>query len=287
LQTEYNKLIGEIDRQASNIGLNNTGKYRIQMAVYIGGGSAQAQAKVQFDLSAAQVDSAGLDISTTMVSGSANELLTTGGTFAGSADLTGSTKFLIGDSQSFAFSGIGTANKSVTATINGGTDGLTGAQVLESLNAQLNPYGISASTDGTGKLRFVGSGDFSLGIVTAGAGSGPDIVTSTAAENSAVVGGASDTANSLAALTAIEDAVKRLGTVQGTVGTAQNQLSYAINLAQSQISSFSAAESRIRDADVASEAANLTKAQVLQQASLAAMAQANSAPQAVMALLRG
>jgi len=44
---------------------------------------------------------------------------------------------------------------------------------------------------------------------------------------------------------------------------------------------------RIRDADVAAEAANLTKAQVLQQASLAAMAQANSAPQAVLSLLKG
>jgi flagellin len=81
--------------------------------------------------------------------------------------------------------------------------------------------------------------------------------------------------------------VSRLGAVQGKVGTSQNKLQYAVTLAQSQISNFSAAESRIRDADVAAEAANLTKAQVLQQASLAAMAQANSAPQAVLSLLRG
>ena len=84
----------------------------------------------------------------------------------------------------------------------------------------------------------------------------------------------------------ITDAVKKLGVVQGTVGTGQNQLAYAIQLANSQISNFSAAESRIRDADVAAEAANLTKAQVLQQASIAAMGQANSAPQAVLSLLR-
>jgi flagellin len=64
-------------------------------------------------------------------------------------------------------------------------------------------------------------------------------------------------------------------------------LTYAISLAQSQITNFSAAESYIRDANVAQQAANLTKAQVLQQASIAAMAQANSAPQAVLALLRG
>jgi flagellin len=81
--------------------------------------------------------------------------------------------------------------------------------------------------------------------------------------------------------------VTLLGNTQGKVGAGQNKLQYAINLAQSQISNFSAAESRIRDADVAAEAANLTKAQVLQQASIAAMAQANSAPQQVLSLLRG
>jgi len=54
--------------------------------------------------------------------------------------------------------------------------------------------------------------------------------------------------------------------------------------ANGRFSVFSVANS---SADVAAEAANLTKAQVLQQATMAAMAQANSAPQAVLALLRG
>jgi flagellin len=94
-------------------------------------------------------------------------------------------------------------------------------------------------------------------------------------------------ANALTAITAVNDALSTVGDVQGTVGSGQNKLYYATQLAQSQISSFSAAESRIRDTDMAAEAANLTKAQVLQQASIAAMAQANSAPQAVLALLRG
>jgi flagellin len=89
------------------------------------------------------------------------------------------------------------------------------------------------------------------------------------------------------AIDAIANANKLLGLTQGRIGAGQNQLSYAINLAQSQIANFSSAQSQIRDADVASEAANLTKAQVLQQASIAAMAQANSAPQAVLSLLRG
>jgi flagellin len=81
--------------------------------------------------------------------------------------------------------------------------------------------------------------------------------------------------------------VQTLGIAQAAVGKGENQLNYAVSLAQSQISNLSSAESNIRDADVAQQAANLTKAQVLQQASIAAMAQANSAPQAVLSLLKG
>ncbi len=92
-------------------------------------------------------------------------------------------------------------------------------------------------------------------------------------------------ADALTALTNIDAAVATLGLGAGAVGTGQNRLQFAIDLAQSQISSFSAAESRIRDADVAAEAANLTKAQVLQQSTLAALSQANAAPQQVVSIL--
>jgi flagellin len=91
------------------------------------------------------------------------------------------------------------------------------------------------------------------------------------------------------ALTAIADigtAVTTLGLTQGRVGTGENDLNYSISLAQSQITNDSAAESRIRDADVAAEAANLTKSQVLEQSSVAALAQANAAPQALLKLLQ-
>ena len=71
------------------------------------------------------------------------------------------------------------------------------------------------------------------------------------------------------------------------MGAGENKLQYAIGLAQSQISGFSAAEAQIRDTDVASAAANLTKAQVLTQTSIAALAQANSEPQSVLKLLQG
>ena len=92
-------------------------------------------------------------------------------------------------------------------------------------------------------------------------------------------------ANALTSLTNLTTAISNLGLVQGAVGTGENELNYAVQLAQSQISSFSAAQSSIRDADVATEAANLTKAQILEQSSVAALAQANAAPQALLKLL--
>jgi flagellin len=97
----------------------------------------------------------------------------------------------------------------------------------------------------------------------------------------------SSQAGAQAAVDALAAAVSKLGDSQAVVGRGQNQFSFAVNLAQSQLTNLAAAESRIRDADLAQEAANLTKAQIVLQAGIAALGQANSAPQAVLSLLRG
>ncbi len=89
-----------------------------------------------------------------------------------------------------------------------------------------------------------------------------------------------------AAVTALGNATAALGKAQAVIGRGENQLNYAINLASSQLTNLAAAESRIRDADLASESANLTKSQLLLQAGIAALAQANSAPQQVLKLLQ-
>jgi flagellin len=89
------------------------------------------------------------------------------------------------------------------------------------------------------------------------------------------------------AVAAVANAVTSLGTVQGQVGQLQNRLSYAISLAQSQIVNNKAAESRIRDANVAEESANLTRFSILNQSGIAALAQANGQTGAVLSLLRG
>ena len=78
-----------------------------------------------------------------------------------------------------------------------------------------------------------------------------------------------------------------LGKAQAVVGRGENQFNYAVNLASSQLTNLAASESRIRDADLAAESANLTKSQILLQAGIAALAQANSAPQQILSLLHG
>ena len=70
------------------------------------------------------------------------------------------------------------------------------------------------------------------------------------------------------------------------VGTLQNRLTFAISLAQSQVVNTKAAESRIRDANIAEESANMTRFNILSQSGIAALAQANQTRAAVLALLR-
>ena len=70
------------------------------------------------------------------------------------------------------------------------------------------------------------------------------------------------------------------------MGQIQNRLNFAISLAQSQQVNTKAAESRIRDANIAEESANLTRYSILNQSGIAALGQANQATSAVLSLLR-
>ena len=92
--------------------------------------------------------------------------------------------------------------------------------------------------------------------------------------------------NAAAAVDLIATAVGLLGTAQGNVGALENRLQFAVGLAQSQSVNNSAAESRIRDANVAEESANMTRYNILTQSGIAALAQANQSSSAILQLLR-
>lgn len=144
-----------------------------------------------------------------------------------------------------------------------GAEGLKFASTLQNFR-----IAIGTNEAGTG----IGSQGTVVTAATVGTGASSDITTQAGAER---------------AVTALADAVNTLGNAQAVVGRGQNQFNFAVNLAQSQLTNLAASESRIRDADLAEEAASLTKAQILLQAGISALAQANSAPQQVLALLRG
>jgi flagellin len=88
------------------------------------------------------------------------------------------------------------------------------------------------------------------------------------------------------ALDAVNTAIQSLASTRGTLGAAQSRLEVAINNLSVARENFAAAESRIRDVDVASEAAELTRLGILQQAGASILAQANQQPSLALSLLR-
>lgn len=197
--------------------------------------------------------------------------------------------------------------QTLKVTLDAGTTAdLTMSGAVSQINAALQAsgnaalQGITAFDDGgasgSGKIYFASNSvqPFSVTIgqeAAAGtAGTTGMAGYSTIVQSSVVgVGATSDIstqAGAESAVTQLAVSVADLGNSQAAVGKGENQFNYAINLAQSQLTNFTTAESSIRDADLAAEAANLTKAQILMQAGVAALAQANAAPQAVLSLLK-
>lgn len=87
-------------------------------------------------------------------------------------------------------------------------------------------------------------------------------------------------------LAEVEAAIDTVAASRGTLGAKMNRLQNSVSIMEAQVQNLTAAESQIRDADMAAEVANLTKYQILSQVSLSALAQANAVPQGVLALLQ-
>ena len=97
---------------------------------------------------------------------------------------------------------------------------------------------------------------------------------------------ASSLSSAQSALGLLTSAIATVAQKRGTLGAAESRLLTAISGLRVATENFSAAEARIRDADVASETANLTRASILQQAGVAVLGQANQQPQLALQLLR-
>lgn len=87
-------------------------------------------------------------------------------------------------------------------------------------------------------------------------------------------------------LTSIDNALKAVDTQRSDLGAIQNRFDSTISNLNNTVTNLSAAQSRIQDADYATEVSNMSRAQILQQAGTSVLAQANQVPQSVLSLLR-
>jgi len=93
-------------------------------------------------------------------------------------------------------------------------------------------------------------------------------------------------AKAQALLKSVDNAINRLSELRGGIGAAQNRFSYAAANLATTIENYTAADSVIRDVDMAAEMTSFTKNQILLQAGTAMLSQANQAPQMIMSLFK-
>jgi flagellin len=159
----------------------------------------------------------------------------------------------------------------------------TAADLVTYINS--NVSGVYAQLNGSNQLVLSSSDELTIGAgagttalgLTAGAVTASGNLTTVNVLN---VAGANDT------IQRIDSALTSVGDLRGTLGAIQNRFESTINSLQGVAESLAASRSRILDTDFAAETAALTRAQILQQAGTAMVAQANAVPQNVLSLLR-
>ncbi|HEX2796019.1 MAG TPA: flagellin domain-containing protein [Immundisolibacter sp.] len=145
-----------------------------------------------------------------------------------------------------------------------------------------------------GQTKFNGKalldGTFTAAVFQIGAYAGENVTITIADSDAAALSVAAVTvatqAGADAAITSIDAALVQVDGQRGDLGAIQNRFESIIASGQVTAENVSAARSRILDADFAAETANLSRAQILQQAGTAMLAQANQQPQNVLSLLR-
>lgn len=281
------------------INVNASANYAGPSATYQGGDSAYAKL--------AAIQAAGI----TGLTATATNSVTEGSAFATVTNGTGGT-------QSYSFSVNGVVVYSNTTA----SAAISVNEVAAGINQNANTTGVSATVAG-GVLTLTAADarnivtDQTIVAGTGGTGTGTTIadntyrgsITLSATENITLGGGnradfgfgstsyAKDTTTLVSVdvldVTAANDAMLRVdaaltavSSLRSTFGAIQGRFESTISNLQSVSENLTASRSRILDADFASETANLTRAQILQQAGVAILAQANSTPQNVLALLR-
>lgn len=314
LQTEMNELRDEIDRIAATT--KWAGKNLLDGATPYNGGTVTAVATAHSDQATFkfQVGSAttAKDMVTANIGAVSAQALSINGTAAATAadfDLT--TNITLGTET-----GTGTTTATAALSIATGTSGGNLTLTVTSTGAVGSTAG-AASTSTTDLSATYATGSFGFEIdgqevsVTIGAGSTNSLNTgiadaiATAINNQGFTGisasaaagvvtvsktmalSVSNRTNAMTAVDALDTAISTVNTQRAKLGSLSNRLDNTVSNLSNISNNLSAGKGRIEDADFAAETTNLAKAQILQQASTAMLAQANASKQNVLSLLQG
>ena len=231
---------------------------------------------------------------------SSNDTITVSG--LANATLTGLGSVTSASVQSTAISGLGITavdGSTDSVSINGtnigalsavGTAGQRAAQVVDAINKVATTTGVNAYVDSvSGKINLTSAGNIAVTKTGAGDTLTGFAASSTTATTTTGLGtlDVSSFSGAQLAIQQIDSALGQVNSARATLGAVQSRFSSVVTNLQTSNENLSASRSRIQDADFASETANLTRAQILQQAGTAILAQANSVPNNVLTLLKG
>lgn len=275
IQDEMTQLTQELDRIASTTNFNGRalldGDYDYSFQV-----GANVSASDKIDVKIAKMDSKSLGVNalnvntagTKGVDASWASTAALSDLAAGAKDSTAVTVKIDGSDYTIRDAGDGTNP----------TSAMTASEIASAINSAGATDGVSATLDADGKLQIAKTGvtgELSVaftGISVAGAKADEGVL----AKNS----GAED------AIEAIDNAIKMVSDQRSELGAVQNRFDHTINNLNVASENLSASESRIRDTDMAEEMVEFTRSQILSQAGVSMLAQANSLPQSVLQLLQ-
>ncbi len=202
----------------------------------------------------------------------------TAGNLANTTDVTAATDGISKVTVTASIKGTpGDAVTAATGTATGVLKAVVGAGVAgaDAARTTSTTYGIISLTSNA-SYTVAGNNSANAGLSTASS----TLNAASAIDISSVAG-----ANS--AISVVDGALSQIATVRGSMGALQNRFSSVVSSLTASSENLSAARSRIQDADFAAETASLTRNQILQQAGIAMLAQANALPNQVLTLLRG
>ena len=282
---EINQLKQEIDRIAGATKFNGQNLLTGTLTGTLGGATATDlivgdQLTTGAVAAVTAVDVSGSKAQTYTFSSAGAGILTLTGTDGSAQTLTGITDLAANETRTLAFSNLG-----VSVTVQANATGKTVANMITDLTAAADDT-VVVTGSGAASLQVGANSGDSLSIAfvnmqTAQLGAGSNLFALITNDSNV------DTqAKASTLISELDGAISDVNSQRGTLGASQNRLESVIKSLSVSVENLSAAESRIRDADVAELSSQMVSQQILQQAGIAVLSQANQAPQAALTLLR-